>query len=149
MGVTIFIAIVLWIIGVTLFKWIPVIMAIVYFGLAIYQGAKSAEFEKASPTPMRCKNCGSSDVKIQSQVTGLNIASAGVHDMGMGFVQGAAGLQRQHIYVCQHCGFSAPYITQDDLQAWAGMHEKRMKVYMALMVLSIIFTVGAFIFQAS
>lgn len=131
---TILIAIILLALGAFIAWWLLVIFAVIFFLLmcnAVYQ---SKQCEKLRPTPMRCTNCGSTNVKIRSRVTGYSHSGGSTYGGGMHFWQGATAVQRQRVYECQDCGFSDYYTTQDDINAAQNLYTQRIGLYFLLCV---------------
>lgn len=139
---TILAAIILIAVGIFVAKWVLIVLAVVFFFLMLDAYYRSKQCEKLTPTPMRCKNCGSSNVKIKARVTGFNHAGGGAYGGGLHFWQSATAIQRARVYECQDCGFSDYYTTQEDINAVNQLWTNRIGLYFILMVICIIAVVA-------
>ncbi|MGN1023162.1 MAG: hypothetical protein ACI4OJ_06685 [Lachnospiraceae bacterium] len=129
---TILAAVILLAVGIMIAWWLLVIFAVVFFLLACDAAYRRRQCIKLQPTPMVCKNCGSTNVKIRSRVSGYQHTGGSTFAGGINFWQGATSVLRQRVYECQDCGFSDDYVTQDDINRTANLYSQRTGLYLLL-----------------
>lgn len=76
MCVTILAAVLLLAVGALIAWWLLVIFAIAFFLLACDAAFRRRQCSRLQPTPMVCKNCGSTNVRIRSRVSGYQHTGA-------------------------------------------------------------------------
>ena len=67
------------------------------------------------PSVMKCRNCGSSNVKLSSVVDGHDYGSTMNHLFGMRFYSGRSKIRRKRIATCSDCGFTDEYVMPEDI----------------------------------
>lgn len=67
------------------------------------------------PSVMKCRNCGSTHVKISTVVDGHDYNSTINHGFGMRFYSGKSKVRRKRVAKCWDCGFTDDYIMPEDV----------------------------------
>ena len=75
-----------------------------------YKKAKSMK-----PSKMLCPNCGSKNIWIQKEVSGISGSGVNTDVWAWNIHSGNHNINRQRVGVCQDCGFDYSYITQDEI----------------------------------
>lgn len=71
--------------------------------------------KKLKASKMECPNCGSRNIRIQKEFSGMSSNSTSTYVSSWHIRSGNHSINRQRVAVCQDCGFDYPYITQDEI----------------------------------
>ena len=113
---------------------------VIFIGLLASIGNyKKAKKLKAST--MICPNCGSGNVKIQKEISGVSGSGVSTNLWSWDIRSGNHKLDRKRIGVCQDCGFDYPYITQDEVDEAINKARGMRNLWI---ILAILVTVGGF-----
>lgn len=116
------------------------IIAVLYIGAGLLIGtvvfgvmflvywSKYNQVKNIQPSTMICRNCGSTNVKINAQMAGTVGSGAGVLGGGFIFHGGQTAVLHKRIKVCQDCGFYDDYIMPEDINALQDSARGRMYV---------------------
>ncbi len=96
-----------------------VILAIIVIVIGLLASfGNYANAKKMRPTPMICPNCGSRNIRIQREISGLSGRNIGYYPGRLAIRSSDHTINRQRIGICKDCGFDYPYITaQECIQA--------------------------------
>lgn len=65
---------------------------------------------------MRCPNCGSQNIRIESRVEGMKSTGSSARTRGISGYSKDIDIKRSHIGVCSSCGYDYPYVTKQDVE---------------------------------
>lgn len=64
---------------------------------------------------MRCRNCGSTSIKLSMVSDGVDYNATSDHVMGVHVYSGKSKVRHKRVAVCQSCGYSYDYIMPEEV----------------------------------
>ena len=112
---------------------IAVIVIVVGLLLSIgnYENAR-----KLKPTPMKCPNCGSENIKIQREITSYSRGSVRTYGSRLSAGSGSTTVNRQRLGVCQDCGYDYPYVSQEEVEQNIEKTKNSYHFWLALTIIA-------------
>lgn len=93
-----------------------VFMAIIAIGI-LFVGSiiRYVRSRKLVPSEMRCRNCGSTNIRLSTVSDGVDYNATSDRIMGVHVYSGKSKVRHKRIAVCQSCGYSYDYIMPEEV----------------------------------
>ena len=93
-----------------------VFMAVITIGI-LFVGSiiRYVKSRSLKPSEMRCRNCGSTDIRLSMIRDGVDYSSTSDRIMGVHVYSGKSKIRHKRVAVCQNCGYSYDYIMPEEV----------------------------------
>lgn len=118
-----------------------VVVDVVLLILFVWSLSTYSKLKRVSPSVMKCRNCGSDNVKLSTRGAGFSSGTLA----GSFWMSRRANVEYERIATCQDCGFTWNYITTEDILI--AQRSVRARAVIFGIILAVFFSITCFMFS--